>query len=367
MKLIHCADVHLDSKMGRHLDDKKAKMRRDEVLQTFLRMVEYGAEQCVRAILIAGDLFDTARVSVGTLKAVERAMLMHPEMEFYLLRGNHSAAGFLEVLDTIPDNLKLFSSDWTKYQLDEAGRVFLYGAELNSENSGTLFRTLLPDYDRCNLVMLHGQQQNYVSRNKAENIALGELRNKGIDYLALGHVHEYHMEQLDARGTWCYSGCLEGRGFDECGEHGFVLIDIDEGSGQLRYEFVPFATRTLHTVQVDVSDCMNSSEMTDVVRGVLQETGIPSKDMIKVVLTGKLDVMAEVSADFIAGALSEDYYFLKVSDETGIAICYERFYGDESLKGEYVRLIMGDDTLDEETKAALVRYGLLALAGEEII
>ena len=52
MKIIHCADLHLDSKMESNLDREAAGMRRDELLDTFERMVAYAAEQNVRVILI---------------------------------------------------------------------------------------------------------------------------------------------------------------------------------------------------------------------------------------------------------------------------------------------------------------------------
>ena len=44
MKIIHCADLHLDSKMESNLDREAASMRRDELLDTFERMVTYAAE-----------------------------------------------------------------------------------------------------------------------------------------------------------------------------------------------------------------------------------------------------------------------------------------------------------------------------------
>ena len=62
MKIIHCADLHLDSKMESNLDREAASMRRDELLDTFERMVTYAAENEVRVILIAGDLFDKPNV-----------------------------------------------------------------------------------------------------------------------------------------------------------------------------------------------------------------------------------------------------------------------------------------------------------------
>ena len=59
MKLIHCADLHFDSKLNANLSQESAKERRAELLDTFVRMVAYAKENAVEAILIAGDLFDT--------------------------------------------------------------------------------------------------------------------------------------------------------------------------------------------------------------------------------------------------------------------------------------------------------------------
>lgn len=368
MKLIHCADVHLDSRLLANLDERKAKLRREEILNTFLNMVDYAARENVEAILIAGDLFDTARVQAGVRYSVENVILKHPDIDFYLLKGNHSAAGFLDGLTKVPSNLHLFHTEWTSYVLnpERNGNIVLTGAELTGENAGVLCSSLVPDYEKFNIVMLHGQQQNYVSRNKAETIPLQQLKNKGIDYLALGHVHEYHMEELDKRGVWCYCGCLEGRGFDECGEQGFVLLDIDEENLKGTYTRIPFAFRKLHTIRTDVSGCGNSSDMAETVQDMLIERQISPKDMVKVILTGELDVAAEKNLDFITRKLEDFYFSLKIYDETGLVVDLDSFMLDESLKGEFVRQVMADETMDEKTRATVIRYGLQALAGEEI-
>ena len=52
MKIIHCADIHLDSKMSANLTKEKARERKTELLTTFQNMVTYGAEQGVAAIII---------------------------------------------------------------------------------------------------------------------------------------------------------------------------------------------------------------------------------------------------------------------------------------------------------------------------
>ena len=70
MKIIHCADLHLDSRLNTHLDEKRAQERRQELLGTWLRLLEYASKQQVSAILISGDMFDTAAVSGTTANAV---------------------------------------------------------------------------------------------------------------------------------------------------------------------------------------------------------------------------------------------------------------------------------------------------------
>lgn len=367
MKIIHCADVHLDSKLSANLDERSAKQRREEILNTFLKMIDYAAEQEVSAILIAGDLFDTARVQAGVRNAVESAIRRHPDIDFYLLQGNHKASGFLDALEELPENLKLFGPEWTQYCLNPQGRgnIVLTGAELMAGRTETLISSLVLDYENFNIVMLHGQQNNYTSKNRTEVIALGELRNRGIDYLALGHVHEFHCEELDRRGRWCYSGCLEGRGFDECGEHGFVLLDIDEGNLQYTWQKIPFASRTMQYLEVDVTGCATSSEMVDVVEDALAEADFSPRDMVKVVLVGRVDVTAEKDTDFMCRKLEERFFFLKIYDETKFLVDYDRFLLDASLKGEFVRKVKASD-MDEETKATVIRYGLQALVGEVI-
>ena len=55
LKIIHCADLHLDSKMETNLDKEKAKERKNEILITFEKMVQYAKENDVKVIIIAGD------------------------------------------------------------------------------------------------------------------------------------------------------------------------------------------------------------------------------------------------------------------------------------------------------------------------
>ena len=365
MKIIHCADIHLDSRMSANLTGEKAKERRTELLTTFRKMVEYGADHEVDAILIAGDLFDTKNVSATARNVVKDLILGHSDMEFYYLQGNHDEGSFAGGLSQIPENLHLFDSRWTEYRLGK--KVCITGVELNPENSGSIYHALSLDADLVNIVVLHGQESEYSAKDKAETIHLTALKNKGIDYLALGHIHSYKKERLDGRGVYCYPGCLEGRGFDECGEHGFVELTVDEAAGTVESRFVPFASRNLYTVSVDITGCMSTMEILERMKKETGERNYPEKSLVKYELTGKVDVESEKDPEFLLHQFQNRFYFVKLKDCSEYLVDYAAFRKDLSLKGEFIRTVMGREDLSEEDKAAVIHYGLQALAGEEIL
>ncbi|MBQ1849464.1 MAG: DNA repair exonuclease [Lachnospiraceae bacterium] len=372
MKIIHTADLHLDSKLKRHLDDRRAKERRDELLISFQRLVSYAVKENVEAILIAGDLFDVTQISATARNAVYAAMKEHPEILFFYLRGNHDADAFLEDVKerfgALPENLRLFSDKWTSYELrgKDGVSVVITGAEMNAENKGELATALLLDQGKKNIVTLHGQEVETAGKKDAEVIPLREYKNKGIDYLALGHIHVPKLEKLDARGVYAYAGCLEGRGFDECGPRGFYLLTVTDDA--IQADFVPFAKRLMYELMVDASNALTSDDAVALTRKASTKEGIAEKDMVKVILSGETDMNAEFDEGYIAKSLEEDYYFIKVVDKTVPKVDYDSFALDISLKGEYVRSIKAAvqaGELDAEQAADMIRLGIRLLAGEE--
>ena len=97
MKIIHCADLHLDSKMTANLTKEKAKERKMEILRTFSRMVEYAVKNGVSVIIIAGDLFDTRNVSATVRNYVRDVIVNHPDIDFLYLKGNHDNDNFHDI------------------------------------------------------------------------------------------------------------------------------------------------------------------------------------------------------------------------------------------------------------------------------
>ena len=92
MKLIHCADLHLDSPMGTHMTMQQASARNTQITDSFLRLSDFARENGVRAVIIAGDLFDGTRVRGRTVDEILAAMERTPEVDYLYLPGNHDGA-----------------------------------------------------------------------------------------------------------------------------------------------------------------------------------------------------------------------------------------------------------------------------------
>ena len=138
MRIIHTADLHLDSKID-GLPTNKSKIRREEIICTFERLVEYAAKNNVSAIIIAGDMFDTAQVTVKTKERVLLAIKKYSQIDFFYLSGNHDDENFISAMENTPNNLKIFSDEWSSYSYDN---VVISGAVFTNSNAKTIYDTL---------------------------------------------------------------------------------------------------------------------------------------------------------------------------------------------------------------------------------
>ena len=359
MKIIHCSDLHLDSKMQSNLSKGKARERKNELLITFQNMIKFAKENEVKIIIIAGDMFDKKKISIKTKNIVKYEIESNPEIDFIYLKGNHDEADFLND-DEIPVNLKTFNSkEWIKYNYEED--LVITGREFGEENSNDIYNSLILNKNDLNIVVMHGQESINDIKDKTDIINLKELKNKNIDYLALGHIHSFKQEKLDNRGIYCYSGCLEGRGFDECGKKGFVLLNIE--NKKIQPEFIEFASREICEIHINVSDCLSTSEIEKIIEKELSK--LSSDNLVKIILEGKASVESEKDIEYLLKKFENDVYYLKIYDETTLKIDYMDFKNDISLKGEFIRLVLEQDLTDEEKKE-IITTGIKALSGEEI-
>ncbi|MBO4251911.1 MAG: DNA repair exonuclease [Clostridia bacterium] len=356
MKIIHTSDLHLDSRIDT-LPPDKSKIRRDEILLTFEKLCEYAEKEKVCAVIIAGDAFDTARVSKKAAERFVAAISRAKNTDFLYLSGNHDVEFLSAYREMLPANFKAFNKGWTKYKY---GEVTISGITLDKYNAPFVYDGLKLDENDINIVCMHGQVLGYRSEEAAETVSIPMLKNKNIDYLALGHIHSYSQGKIDERGEYAYSGCLDGRGFDETGVKGFVLLETD--GKKLNKTFVPFCSRVFYekefSVEKESSFYAFRHKVIDALRDECNERSI-----IKVIIKGSHGADFIVDKDDLTARLNENFFFGKVYDRSTVVIREEDYALDKSVRGEFVRGVLGSG-LSEEEKNAVIVTGLNALKGE---
>lgn len=366
MKLIHTSDWHLGSPMEHRLGREKADMRRRELLSRFADMMIYAREQNIDAVLLCGDLSDDGILPAETQDYLLSLIADAAPVRFFLIAGNHDRIGgktvcgcFARGRRALPDNLCVFGEEWHTENLSEC--VTVTGRSLD----GGVLTPDLPGLDSgCyNIVMLHGQitESSSVLGGADDLIPLTGLRGRNIDYLALGHEHTFRHKKLDARGTWCYSGCPEGRGFDECGPKGFVVLSLD-GTYCTGASFVPFSKRCFHDLQLDVTSLGGGVYDAEQALGAVVRD-IPAADIVRVTLCGNVSGDLPLDVRYLQNRLSERFFHAELRDARECTVDTHAYEGDLSLRGAFVRAVTESDMTDEE-KAAVLRCGLAALAGQ---
>lgn len=357
MKFIHTADLHLDSKMDALPKEQNAQ-RREEIIRSFEKLCEYATKNQVDAVIIAGDMFDKEKISVKTKRRILFAINKNPAVDFLYLKGNHDERLSVED-EVLPANLKTFGDTWRKYSYEN---VDIYGVNFNGKNTEYIYDNLNPEPNRLNIVALHGQVVGYKTKPDGENISIPRLKNKNIDYLALGHIHSFGVEKLDNRGVFAYSGCLEGRGFDETGDKGFVMLETN--GDKLTANFVKWAERNYYEHNCDLTgetDFYSAQEklVLDLKAKYLENS------IIKVVFKGEVREDFILDFDAVSRRLNEYFFFAKIKDKTKLKILQTDFEFDKSVRGEFVREVFNSN-LSEDAKNKIIALGLKALKGDEL-
>ena len=322
MKIIHISDLHIDSKMETNFSAIQSKQRNNEILVSFEKLFDIMEKENVSAMIIAGDMFDTKKISSKAFTYVLELIKKHPNKKFFYVSGNHdNETKMLESSEEIPNNLIIFDKEFSKFGLSK--NVMIGGIRLTSTNVVDLGKQINFDENSLNICVLHGMLTKSTSNVNNENIYIGEIKDKNIDYLALGHIHSYSSGKIDNRCTYVYSGCLEPRGFDEIGDKGFVMIHIDEEAHKISHEFVPHAMRKFVEINTDITDLSNPKQILDKVLENLENTS--KNDIVKVNIIGEYDESTTKGLDLVSSELNQRYYFAKVKDRSRLKISISSF------------------------------------------
>lgn len=406
VKLIHTADLHLDSAFRSRFTKEEAENRRQKQLMAWKELLSFAVEKKVQGILIAGDLFDSPVVSHGTMDFFLSTMAEHPEISFFYLRGNHDTENTFRYQENLPKNLFLFSEKGKKYRLNDrlllagveygtkdisfgenegatqgAGQAAeqaveqetVHGAEALSKNeteSEEESKFLKLKEEDCNILLLHGALYQGTPKGDSfqgeEGIFLKNLEKLPLSYIALGHIHKGGEGKLNNGALWAYPGCLQGRGFDEEGERGFLYLKVEEEKKEIHKEFIPIKQGEFRILEIELLEDEGTLVCLKKIEAEMEKAGISKEDSLRIILKGKKGLEQERNLRYLQLQLQDSVFFLEIQDESELSWNREEAMKEKSLKGEFLRVLAAADNLSKEEQEEIIALGMGLLQGGEL-
>ena len=360
MRILHGADFHLDSAF-RALPPEKAVQRRRESRDLLDRLADLANDRAVEAVLLSGDLFDGGQVYRETLERLTQA-LGRIRCPVLIAPGNHDpyCPGSPYCQMNWPENVHIFHSGTIEAVRLPGGVI--YGAAFTgpAQEKSLLEGFSVPADGGVHIMCLHGDLAADSRYNPISSRAIGE---SGLTYLALGHVHQASGLCRQGNTVYAYPGCAEGRGFDETGEKGVLLVQAEPG--QVTSESIPLCARQYRIVTADVTGRE--------VRQAAEEAAasVPPEDILRLVLVGET---GEDGADLagLESALCSRFFAFQLRDQTTVAQDLWAKAEEDSLRGLFLRQLReryqtAGSQEEREAVILAVRFGLAAMDGRDLV
>lgn len=268
MKILHSADLHLDAPFaGRSA--REAEFLRRELLAVPEKLADICLSRQCDLVLLAGDLFDGAysRESYRVLYASLERMAV----PVFISPGNHDHCGVDSPWEREiwPENVRIFTKERLEAVVLPELNCRIYGAGYQGMDCSGLLDGFIPEGpEKYQIGLLHADPTQAATPYCP--MTTEQVRRSGLQYLALGHVHK--SGSFRAGETLCaWPGCPMGRGYDETGEKGALIVTLDETATA---EFVPLNTPRFYDLQSDAQSW----------KSLLPPAG--SNDFYRITLTG---------------------------------------------------------------------------------
>lgn len=263
-RFLHAADLHLGSPFAglavkdAQVAEQFARATRD----AFSSLVTEAIERAVAFVVIAGDVYDGEwrDNSIGLFFNREVARLDRAGIPVVLVKGNHDADSVVTRSITMPDSVRQFDSRRPSTVILEEARIALHGQSFADraapDNLALAYPEPVPGH--FNIGVLHTSLSGRPPHADYAPCSVADLKSRGYDYWALGHVHEYELVAEDPHIV--FPGNIQGRSIRETGAKGGVLVSVDDGRVMgLDRVFVDQAR--FAGVEVDIAACGSMAEI----------------------------------------------------------------------------------------------------------
>lgn len=233
MKLVHAADLHLDSPLRglERYESAPVERIRGATRRALQHLVELCLAERADVLLLAGDLYDGnwRDYSTGLHFAAQMARLREVGTRVLLVRGNHDAQSVITRHLRHPDHVTELSARAPETRVLEDLGLAVHG---QSYDVAAVERDLAAAYPAAlpglfNVGLLHTAVSGAPGHAPYAPCTLGTLADRGYQYWALGHVHQRAVLSTD---PWVvFPGNLQGRHVREPGDKGATVVDVEGG------------------------------------------------------------------------------------------------------------------------------------------
>lgn len=302
-KLIHAADLHLDSPLvglERYEGAPVSELRR-ATRGALERLVELCIAERADVLLVAGDLFDGSwrDYSTGLFLCERMARLREAGVRVVWIRGNHDAASRLRKHLRMPENVRELSHEEPESVELEALNLVVHGQGFPEAavKEDLTRRYPAPVAGAVNVGLLHTALDGREGHAPYAPCTLTALVDRGYDYWALGHVHSH--EVVSRAPFVVYPGNLQGRHVKETGPKGAVVVSFDSAR-VLEVEHRALDVVRWERVSVDAGAVASLDDLGDAVQRALARASQSAGERLlaaRVELVGQSAAHALLKAD----------------------------------------------------------------------
>lgn len=365
MKFVHIADMHFDKPFSSlNKIENLGEVRRLEQRNAFRKMIEYSKENKIELLLIAGDLYEQEYVKESTIHFINELFKEIPETQIFISPGNHDPYLKNSYYATYPwsENVHIFEGEKLEKVVLENTNIYGFGfSDFYCMNS-PIIEMEIEDKEKTNLLITHASLDgatNIGGENSFsyQPIASTILKNKGFDYVALGHIHK--RSSLEGN-TIIYPGSTISGGFDELGLHGMVVGEIE--NKKLTLEFVPLDEREFIELEKKMDSIFSFEELIEEINNL----NIDIKKLCKLILTGKRNFSIEINK---LQEMIQNKQIVKIKDKTKIKLDkseLKKLANEETLKGIFLKNMLEEIEKQPEKEEIIekaIEIGLEALEG----
>jgi DNA repair protein SbcD/Mre11 len=358
IKLAVVADVHLDVPFA-WAGPEVGRRWRTHVRDTLTNVVEVCLDRRVDALLVAGDLYEHDRFSPDTVRFVETTFAKLDPLPVLVAPGNHDwlAPAGLYGQARFGPNVHLFSTDRLQPVTTVDGCTIWGAAHLRPRGTEGFLDDFRVDRAGLHLGLFHGSEVGGFALQGEEKHRHAPFRAEQVPQAGLAFAFVGHYHHPTASAHHAYPGSPQPLAFGTPAG-GLLLADVHE-DGSVELERVDVAAAPLHELTVDVSECLSSTELRDVVgRAVAHLEGAARVDLV-----GDLALDLEWHEDLLAD-VGPGLDALKVRTR-GLrpAVDLEAIAALDNVEGEFIRLVRDLPDLDDDMRRRVVLTGLRALSG----